>query len=143
MSALSPPPCLPTGHGLEDALSQYNYKHYMYGERNTLGEIFPDVLLSRHEHEQMVVDHQFDPSPPSCAANSKDSANMVKRLYHNASERDRRKKINSLYSSLRSLLPSYDQTVSLPSFSYFSFFLSIFCPSSTHEKEQIRTQTYY
>ncbi|KAE8691694.1 hypothetical protein F3Y22_tig00110885pilonHSYRG00092 [Hibiscus syriacus] len=30
---------------------------------------------------------------------------MVKKLNHNASERDRRKKVNGLYSSLRSLLP--------------------------------------
>lgn len=35
----------------------------------------------------------------------------VKKLNHNASERDRRKKINSLYSSLRSLLPPSDHTV--------------------------------
>ncbi|KAL5059237.1 hypothetical protein RYX36_030841 [Vicia faba] len=35
---------------------------------------------------------------------------MVKKLNHNASERDRRKKINSLISSLRSLLPNEDQT---------------------------------
>ncbi|KAK7244462.1 hypothetical protein RIF29_39284 [Crotalaria pallida] len=34
---------------------------------------------------------------------------MVKKLSHNASERDRRKKINALYSSLRSLLPVADQ----------------------------------
>ena len=36
---------------------------------------------------------------------------MVKKLNHNASERDRRKKINSLYSSLRSLLPASDHKV--------------------------------
>ncbi|EEF30835.1 DNA binding protein, putative [Ricinus communis] len=34
---------------------------------------------------------------------------MVKKLNHNASERDRRKKMNTLYSSLRSLLPASDQ----------------------------------
>ena len=37
--------------------------------------------------------------------------NMVKKLNHNASERDRCNRINSLYSSLRSLLPVADQTV--------------------------------
>jgi len=36
---------------------------------------------------------------------------MVKKLNHNASERDRRKKINSLYSSLRSLFPASDGMV--------------------------------
>ncbi|XP_059288810.1 uncharacterized protein LOC132042222 [Lycium ferocissimum] len=42
---------------------------------------------------------------------------MVKKLNHNASERDRRRKINSLYSSLRSLLPASEHTkkLSIPS----------------------------
>ncbi|PHU05926.1 hypothetical protein BC332_26748 [Capsicum chinense] len=41
----------------------------------------------------------------------------VKKLNHNASERDRRKKINDLYFSLRSLLPASDHTkkLSIPS----------------------------
>ncbi|KAH9680255.1 hypothetical protein WN943_026878 [Citrus x changshan-huyou] len=54
---------------------------------------------------------EFDRSA-SFSANSGDPT-MVKKLYHNASERDRRKKINSLYSSLRSLLPVADQTKKL------------------------------
>ncbi|XP_019186357.1 PREDICTED: transcription factor ORG3-like [Ipomoea nil] len=37
------------------------------------------------------------------------TAGMVKKLSHNASERDRRKKMNGLFSSLRSLLPASDQ----------------------------------
>lgn len=36
-------------------------------------------------------------------------AKMVKKLFHNANERDRRQKLNVLYSSLRSLLPRADQ----------------------------------
>ncbi|CAK9188491.1 unnamed protein product [Ilex paraguariensis] len=40
-------------------------------------------------------------------------ATIVNKLNHNASERDRRKKINSLFSSLRSLLPAADQTKKL------------------------------
>ncbi|TXG70167.1 hypothetical protein EZV62_005102 [Acer yangbiense] len=48
-------------------------------------------------------DHQLHRSNPT----------MVKKLYHNASERDRRKKVNTLYSSLRSLLPAADQTKKL------------------------------
>ncbi|KAL4619315.1 hypothetical protein ACB092_06G070100 [Castanea dentata] len=38
---------------------------------------------------------------------------MAKRIFHNASERDRRKKMNALYSTLRSLLPSADQAEKL------------------------------
>lgn len=34
-----------------------------------------------------------------------DGMNVVKKLNHNASERDRRKKVNNLYESLRSVLP--------------------------------------
>ena len=43
---------------------------------------------------------------------------MHKKLNHNASERDRRKKVNDLYSSLRSLLPGTDRTVLIPSFPF-------------------------
>ncbi|XP_020959465.1 transcription factor bHLH100 isoform X2 [Arachis ipaensis] len=38
------------------------------------------------------------------------SSSMAKKFNHNASERHRRKKINALYSSLRSILPVADQT---------------------------------
>lgn len=36
---------------------------------------------------------------------------LEKKLDHNASERDRRRKLNTLYSSLRALLPPADQKV--------------------------------
>ncbi|KAL9155024.1 hypothetical protein ABFS82_10G155100 [Erythranthe guttata] len=53
-------------------------------------------------------------SPNSSRTNPKinggDGNKTVKKLNHNASERDRRKKINNLYSSLRSLLPNEDQS---------------------------------
>ncbi|KAK1578342.1 hypothetical protein Q3G72_029484 [Acer saccharum] len=52
----------------------------------------------------------FDPSDHQL---HRSNATMVKKLYHNASERDRRKKVNTLYSSLRSLLPAADQTKKL------------------------------
>lgn len=58
-------------------------------------------------------DHQLHRSNPT----------MVKKLYHNASERDRRKKVNTLYSSLRSLLPAADQTVRFY-FNYVIFIIS-------------------
>lgn len=41
-----------------------------------------------------------------------DKMAKTKKLNHNASERDRRKKINTLYADLRSLLPQQDQSVS-------------------------------
>ncbi|KAJ8423190.1 hypothetical protein Cgig2_023381 [Carnegiea gigantea] len=42
-----------------------------------------------------------------------DAVLAKKRLHHNASERDRRKKINCLYSSLRALLPASELTKKL------------------------------
>ncbi|XP_057440580.1 transcription factor bHLH100-like isoform X1 [Lotus japonicus] len=50
---------------------------------------------------QVEVEKSTSPSPDTT---------MVKKLSHNASERDRRKKINTLIASLRSLLPGQDQT---------------------------------
>ncbi|KAL3819706.1 hypothetical protein ACJIZ3_005611 [Penstemon smallii] len=42
--------------------------------------------------------------------NERNPKNVVKKLNHNASERDRRKRINTLYCTLRSLLPQEDQS---------------------------------
>ncbi|KAF8043735.1 hypothetical protein BT93_A1911 [Corymbia citriodora subsp. variegata] len=63
---------------------------------------------SSSSQAELVLDHLNIPP-----AATKGKAAMVKKLNHNASERDRRKKINSLYSTLRSLLPSTDQTEKL------------------------------
>ncbi|KAK3043203.1 hypothetical protein RJ639_001636 [Escallonia herrerae] len=78
-------------------------------------------------HEQTITYRETEtsdslvPSLPSClqvenrnstlfgAIGCGDSS-MVRKLHHNASERDRRKRINNLFSSLRSLLPASDQT---------------------------------
>ncbi|XP_043705119.1 transcription factor ORG2-like [Telopea speciosissima] len=46
---------------------------------------------------------------PSSAITNIDPS-LIKKLNHNASERDRRKKLNTLYASLRSILPGADQT---------------------------------
>ncbi|XVE60008.1 hypothetical protein DITRI_Ditri05aG0092100 [Diplodiscus trichospermus] len=55
--------------------------------------------------EEVLLDSQ---SPASFTQTSFDTF-TVKKLNHNASERERRKRVNSLYSSLRSLLPVADQ----------------------------------
>lgn len=44
-------------------------------------------------------------------ATSEDISPNLKKMSHNANERDRRKKLNSLYSTLRSLLPVSEQKV--------------------------------
>ncbi|KAL4282730.1 hypothetical protein GQ457_16G006410 [Hibiscus cannabinus] len=47
---------------------------------------------------------QLPPQSP-CFTETSFDPRVVKKLCHNASERDRRRKVNGLYSSLRSLLP--------------------------------------
>ncbi|CAK8543125.1 unnamed protein product [Lathyrus sativus] len=61
-------------------------------------------LPQYHQFSSLKQQHvEIETPPPSPKL-------MVKKLNHNASERDRRKKINTLISSLRSLLPDEDQT---------------------------------
>ncbi|KAM6571669.1 hypothetical protein CsatA_015749 [Cannabis sativa] len=59
--------------------------------------------------QQQQQENNLNPSLPSTTAVTGDDPTIIKKLCHNASERDRRKRINSLYSSLRSLLPAADQ----------------------------------
>ncbi|CAL5423089.1 unnamed protein product [Camellia sinensis] len=104
---------------------------------STFGWPLEEDLISHEQHnnnnntifyiEAETSDQSFlhFPPPPNLSqplANSSEfklsnevfgDATMAKKLNHNASERDRRKKINSLYSSLRSLLPAADQTKKL------------------------------
>ncbi|KAH1077645.1 hypothetical protein GYH30_052942 [Glycine max] len=63
---------------------------------------FPYQFYSPQTQIEVEIESSTAPSP--------DDPAMVKKLSHNASERDRRKKINNLVSSLRSLLPVADQT---------------------------------
>ncbi|KAB2065767.1 hypothetical protein ES319_A09G113100v1 [Gossypium barbadense] len=62
-----------------------------------------NYIYENNETLDLVPQASFDPC-------------VVKKLNHNASERHRRKKVNSLFSSLRSLLPLADQMkkVSIP-----------------------------
>ncbi|KAJ4977654.1 hypothetical protein NE237_008434 [Protea cynaroides] len=69
-------------------------------EKQALGSCLPFPSL------QQQID--LDDSIPSSATNH-DPA-LIKKLSHNAGERDRRKKLNNLYASLGSLLPGVDNT---------------------------------
>ncbi|KAF3442137.1 hypothetical protein FNV43_RR16053 [Rhamnella rubrinervis] len=104
------PPLFPSllGWPLElDHISheQHNNNVYFYGDYCTeaTSDSFPQLPPSPEPFERST-------STPSTANISSDLT-MVKKLNHNASERDRRKKINQLYSSLRALLPSADHTL--------------------------------
>lgn len=54
----------------------------------------------------------FFSTTPSPKDNPSSSNHFHKKLNHNAYERDRRKKLNSLYLSLRMLLPESERSVS-------------------------------
>ncbi|XP_045795671.1 transcription factor ORG2-like [Trifolium pratense] len=84
-----------------------------------LEELEPESLLISHKQKNYVsleysLPHNEFSSPikqdVEDIERSQSPKLMVKKLNHNASERDRRKKVNNLISSLRSLLPGEDQT---------------------------------
>ncbi|KAM3205631.1 transcription factor like [Capsicum annuum] len=62
---------------------------------NIVDHYFP----SSHDHQQCLKENEFDVEV------GVERSLMEKKLNHNASERNRRKKMNFLYSTLRSLLP--------------------------------------
>jgi hypothetical protein len=98
MLAISPPLFSTIGWPFEETISHNLHQNHFYKDITT------DQLFDINN--QVEADNSTDPSQ----ATSYDLS-MVKKLVHNASERDRRKKINNLYSSIRSLLPDSDQMV--------------------------------
>ena len=102
MLALSPPLFSTIGWPLEDHPTSHDHNNYFSAESSFLQ--FPAPLQPHLDQ----LDHS---TPPSTAFSGESTiSSMAKKLNHNASERDRRKKINNLYSSLRSLVPA-DQAV--------------------------------
>ncbi|RHN78864.1 putative transcription factor bHLH family [Medicago truncatula] len=96
MLAISPPMFSTIGWPFEEPLSHNQHQNSFY--KDTVDQLF-------NFHDQ--VEAEINSTDPSQSTSS--DLSMVKKLVHNASERDRRKKINNLYSSLRSLLPVSDQ----------------------------------
>ncbi|OMO81688.1 hypothetical protein CCACVL1_12296 [Corchorus capsularis] len=97
MCALAPYP-IPSWP-LVNPIGCYEQK-YMYEGSESIESLFLQLPPSQEEI------HQVDDQSPSF--NSCDPG-RVRKLNHNASERDRRRKVNSLYSSLRALLPAAAQ----------------------------------
>lgn len=90
-------------------------------EKNSIYKVDFDEyspLFDLHFPHPLEVDD--NKSTPSTMVSVEDNPLVSRRLNHNASERDRRKKINLLFSSLRSVLPLHDQRVReiLPFFRY-------------------------
>ncbi|CAK7340221.1 unnamed protein product [Dovyalis caffra] len=102
MLELSPDTLFSTfGWPLEKPISHEH--NYSFRDRKT-----PQSLITHFPQSQPEITEP-DRSTSFTAYSGSGDRNMVKKLNHNASERDRRKKINNLYSSLRSLLPAADQ----------------------------------
>ena len=116
MLALSPP-LVPSNNGwyLENN-PMTNYHSYVHGDP----EISKSVIhFSTNYHPTQV---QLDPARPPTTITG--DSKMSKKIFHNASERDRRKKMNGLYSTLHSLLPGADEMVYII---YNYLWISIFC----------------
>ncbi|KAF7804013.1 transcription factor ORG2-like [Senna tora] len=101
------------------SLSHYNitdqnciYKDTPIPHSVELKNSSPDQALQVQDEVQRCCTPS-SPSPISPDAVMSSDPSMAKKLHHNASERDRRKKINYLYSSLRSMLPLSHQTKKL------------------------------
>ncbi|KAL0725514.1 hypothetical protein Bca4012_040113 [Brassica carinata] len=92
--------------------STADYESYYLGGENLNNDMFlnfpvPEVYEMAHHQYNLGV------SVSSEGNGIDNSPVVIKKLNHNASERDRRKKINSLFSSLRSCLPTSDHSKKL------------------------------
>lgn len=115
MLALSPPV-----FEWNESTSHYiNDKHYATNYTSHI-PLIDDQLIGSSQPQSQELLQWLTPSSSSLSPSPSPSP-MAKKLHHNASERDRRKKINTLYSSLRSMLPLSEQSVHFLLFYYLQF----------------------
>ncbi|KAJ4969750.1 hypothetical protein NE237_002849 [Protea cynaroides] len=114
MLALTPPRYSSNGWPSEEQMMSQGqttwtgkdlFSNYNYGETEGLADSSFPQFPSLQPHPESIPYSSISNDPAS-----------IKKLNHNASERDRRKKLNNIYASLRSILPGVDQlrTLSIP-----------------------------
>lgn len=79
-----------------------------YSRLSQLVQNYQDNQDQSNDHDQIK---RSELPQGTSSTNYCDNPILTKKFNHNASERDRRKKINNMYSSLRALLPAIDQRV--------------------------------
>ena len=124
-----------------------NYQSYVRGDPE-ISEISESLIhFSTNYHPTQV---QLDRARPPTAITG--DSKMSKKIFHNASERDRRKKMNDLYSTLCSLLPGADEMVLLYIITFgflsfgspfFFFFITILMMSYVNRRNQAFRQQFH
>ena len=88
--------------------SMVEYESYnVVGDKYHSNDTFLDFPVPKTVHHQPSL----GVSVPSERNGTDNDSVMIKKLNHNANERNRRKKINYLFSSLSSCLPGSNETV--------------------------------
>ncbi len=98
----------------------HEHNNYDFRDQTEASQSFADHNYPPYQSQTKVEPNRSTPSTSNSS-----NPTMVKKLCHNASERVRRKKINTLYSTLRSLLPPADQPVLILSFFLSSILFSL------------------
>lgn len=115
MLSWSPPLFSPFEWPLEDSISISHDQNIFFSREIETNSNSPSFLHSPPpplSHEPLVeINGEFKHSNVDECDGGITTTTTAKKLNHNANERNRRKRINDLYSSLRSLLPATDQTV--------------------------------
>ncbi|KAJ0235146.1 Transcription factor bHLH101 [Hirschfeldia incana] len=73
-----------------------------------------NINLHPHTNPAQINDSSNNNNNNNNNSNNDQKEDLEKKLNHNASERDRRRKLNALYSSLRALLPDQKRKLSIP-----------------------------
>ncbi|KAH7843953.1 hypothetical protein Vadar_022806 [Vaccinium darrowii] len=117
MLSWSPPLFSPFEWPLEDSISISHDQNIFFSREIETNSNSPSFLHSPPpplSHEPLVeINGEFKHSNVDECDGGITTTTTAKKLNHNANERNRRKRINDLYSSLRSLLPATDQTKKL------------------------------